>query len=191
VHRDIAGSFISRLKVRVESLKVGNGMDPGVEMGPLNNRQQYDALSKTMESVIENEEGSILTGGTPLKGPGYNNGNFFGPTLVKDVSDTSSLLTGEIFGPVLPIVVVPDLDTAIRLANRSPYGLGASVWTSDLTTVKRVFQEVNAGIVWVNRHLTVPPEIPFGGTKESGIGRENGYRALQGYTRTKTLFLGW
>ena len=191
VHKDIAESFIRQLKGRVESLQVGNGLDPHVEMGPLNNRQQYDALSGIMKSVSENGEGTILTGGSPLKGGGYDKGYFFGPTLVGDVADDSSLLTGEIFGPILPIVVFPDLDNAISQANLSPYGLGASVWTSDLGTVKRVFQDVHAGIVWVNRHVTVPPEIPFGGTKESGTGRENGYRALQGYTRTKTLFLGW
>jgi len=191
VHKDIAESFISQLKVRVESLHVGDGLDPQVEMGPLNNRPQYDTLSGIMKSVKENGEGTILTGGSPLKGEGYDNGYFFEPTLVRDISDDSSLLTGEIFGPVLPVVVVPDLDTAISRANLSPYGLGASVWTSDLETVKRVFRDVHAGIVWVNRHVTVPPEIPFGGTKESGNGRENGYRALEGYTRTKTLFLGW
>ena len=191
VHKDIAGSFISRLKVRVESLHIGNGLDPKVEMGPLNNRHQYDTLSEIMRSVKENREGTILTGGSPVKGEGYDNGYFFEPTLVGDVAEDSSLLTGEIFGPILPVVVFPDLDTAISQANRSPYGLGASVWTSDLATVKRVFQDVHAGIIWVNRHLTVPPEIPFGGTKESGIGRENGHRAIDGYTRTKTLFLGW
>lgn len=191
VHKDIAELFIGLLKDRVESLKVGNGLDPTVDMGPLNNRQQYDTLSGIMKSVTENEEGTILTGGSPLKGDGYDNGYFFEPTLVRDIPDDSSLLTGEIFGPVLPVVITPDLDTAIQQANRSPYGLGASVWTSDLATVKRVYHDVHAGIIWVNRHLTVPPEIPFGGTKESGIGRENGYRALQEYSRTKTLFLGW
>lgn len=191
VHQDIAESFIRRLTLRVASLHVGNGLDPGVEMGPLNNRQQYDALSGSMKSVTENREGTVLAGGSPLTGEGYRNGYFFQPTLVKDVAGDSSLLTGEIFGPVLPVMVVPDLATAIEQANRSPYGLGASVWTSDLATVKRVFREVHAGIVWVNRHLAVPPEIPFGGTRESGIGRENGYRAVQEYTRTKTLFLGW
>jgi acyl-CoA reductase-like NAD-dependent aldehyde dehydrogenase len=191
VHKDIAESFIGQLKIRVESLKVGNGLDPEVDMGPLNNRQQYDTVSEIMRSVKENREGTILTGGSPLKGEGYDKGYFFEPTLVRDVADDSALLTGEIFGPVLPLVVIPDLDTAIRQANRSPYGLGASVWTSDLATVKRVYHEVQAGIIWVNRHLTVPPEIPFGGTKDSGIGRENGYRALQEYSRTKTLFLGW
>jgi succinate-semialdehyde dehydrogenase/glutarate-semialdehyde dehydrogenase len=191
VHQDIAEPFISKLKERVESLHVGDGLDPQTEMGPLNNRQQYDTLSGIMKSVRENGEGTILTGGSPVKGEGYDNGYFFEPTLVRDVADDSSLLTREIFGPVLPVVVFPDLDTAISQANQSPYGLGASVWTSDLATVKRVFQDVHAGIIWVNRHVTVPPEIPFGGTKESGTGRENGYRAIDGYTRTKTLFLGW
>ncbi len=191
VHQDIAESFVHLLKVRVESLHVGNGLDPQVEMGPLNNRQQYDTMSGIMNSVKENGEGTILTGGIPLKGEGYDNGYFFQPTLVGDVADDSTLLTGEIFGPVLPIVVFPDLGTAISQVNRSPYGLGASVWTRDLATVKRVFQDVHAGIIWVNRHLSVPPEIPFGGMKDSGVGRENGYRAIDGYTRTKTLFLGW
>lgn len=191
VHQDIAESFIRQLKVRIESLHVGNGLDPTVEMGPLNNRQQYDSLSEIMTTVKENREGTILTGGSPLNAEGYNNGYFFQPTLVKDVAEDSSLLTGEIFGPVLPVIVFSDLGTAITQANRSPYGLGASVWTRDLATVKRVFKDVHAGIVWVNRHLTVPPEIPFGGTKESGNGRENGYRAVLGYTRTKTLLLGW
>jgi betaine-aldehyde dehydrogenase len=88
-------------------------------------------------------------------------------------------------------MTVPDLDTAIREANRTQYGLGASVWTTNLHTAKRAFDEVHAGIVWVNRHLTVPPEVPFGGMNESGIGRENGLHALDNYSRTRTLFLGW
>jgi len=191
VQQDIAGPFISQLSARIESLHVGNGLDPKVEMGPLNNRQQFDTISGIVASVHENGEGTILTGGSPLKGEEYDKGFFYKPTLVTDVAQDSSLLTTEVFGPVLPVVVFPDLAAAIQLANRSPYGLGASVWTRDLATVKRVFHEVHAGIVWVNRHVTLPPEIPFGGVKESGIGRENGYQALQGYTRTKTLFLGW
>jgi len=88
-------------------------------------------------------------------------------------------------------MTVCDLDSAIAEANRTRYGLGASVWTKDLGTVKRIYREVKAGIIWVNRHLTVPPEVPFGGMNESGIGRENGYHALDNYTRTKTLYLGW
>jgi acyl-CoA reductase-like NAD-dependent aldehyde dehydrogenase len=88
-------------------------------------------------------------------------------------------------------VQVPDLETAITMANSTRYGLGASVWTRDLSIVREVFSRVQAGIVWVNRHLTVLPEIPFGGVKESGLGRENGLQAWQSYTRTKSLFLTW
>ena len=91
----------------------------------------------------------------------------------------------------LPVMAVPDLDAAIAAANTSRYGLGASVWTKNIHTARRVFDEVQAGIIWVNRHLTVPPEVPFGGMRESGIGRENGYHAVDQYSRIKTLFLGW
>ncbi len=116
---------------------------------------------------------------------------FYRPTLVSNVVPDSRLVTSEIFGPVLPVMTVPDLDTAIHEANNTRYGLGASIWTKDLATTKRVFDEVRAGIIWVNRHLTVPPELPFGGMNESGIGRENGQHALESYSQTKTLFLGW
>jgi betaine-aldehyde dehydrogenase len=132
-----------------------------------------------------------LTGGYALKGTAYEKGYFYRPTLVADASPDSRLFTSEIFGPVLPVMNFPDLDTAIRCANTTRYGLGASVWTKDLATTKRVFDDVKAGIIWVNRHLTVPPEVPFGGMNESGIGRENGQHALDSYSRTKTLFLGW
>jgi acyl-CoA reductase-like NAD-dependent aldehyde dehydrogenase len=126
-----------------------------------------------------------------LQGNKFDKGYFYQPTLVTDVNPGTCLLKDEVFGPVLPVVTVSDLDTAISLANNTRYGLGASVWTKDIATVKRVFNEVNAGVIWVNRHLTVPPEIPFGGVNESGMGRENGFQALNAYTRTKTLFLGW
>ncbi len=126
-----------------------------------------------------------------LRGKAFERGNFYRPTLVAGVPPGSRLVTEEVFGPVLPLMTVPDLTTAIREANATQFGLGASVWTQDLGTVKRVFSEVQAGIIWVNRHLTVPPEIPFGGTNASGIGRENGQNALESYSRTKTLFLGW
>jgi acyl-CoA reductase-like NAD-dependent aldehyde dehydrogenase len=86
---------------------------------------------------------------------------------------------------------VPDLETAISKANSTRYGLGASIWTHDLSVVHEVFSSVEAGVVWVNRHLTLPPEIPFGGVKESGMGRENGVSAYHAYTRTKSHFISW
>jgi succinate-semialdehyde dehydrogenase/glutarate-semialdehyde dehydrogenase len=191
VHEKIANAFVKKLKVRVEALKTGNGLEPGIDLGPMNSAGQRDLIADMVKDVTENGKGTILTGGYSLTGPSYDAGYFYRPTLVSDVSPDARLLTDEIFGPVLPVVSVPDLDTAIKEANRSRYGLGASVWTTNLATTKRVFDEVHAGIIWVNRHLTVPPEIPFGGMNESGIGRENGSHALESYSRTKTLFLGW
>jgi succinate-semialdehyde dehydrogenase/glutarate-semialdehyde dehydrogenase len=191
LHEKIAEAFTVRLKNRIESIRVGNGLDPSTDMGPLNSNGQRQRIIDIIRCVQENGEGTVLSGGFQPVGPEHGKGFFYTPTLVSDVVPGSRLLCEEVFGPVLPVAVVQDLDAAITEANASRYGLGASVWTRDLATVRRVFDEVHAGVIWVNRHLTVPPEIPFGGIKDSGIGRENGYRALDSYTRTKTLFLGW
>jgi succinate-semialdehyde dehydrogenase/glutarate-semialdehyde dehydrogenase len=191
VHEKISLSFIQKLQERVDALSVGNGLGSGIDMGPMNNGEQRDKISTIVEEGRENKEGTILSGGGVLKGTAYEQGYFYRPTLVSNVVPDSQLLSSEIFGPVLPVMTVPDLDTAIQEANNTRYGLGASIWTKDLATTKRVFDEVKAGIIWVNRHLTVPPEIPFGGMNESGIGRENGQHALDSYSQTKTLFLGW
>jgi acyl-CoA reductase-like NAD-dependent aldehyde dehydrogenase len=191
VHEKIATEFSSALKVRIETLTVGNGLGSKVDMGPLNSEGQRTRIAETVENVRQSDEGIVLTGGCELRGKAFERGYFYRPTLVAGVAPGSRLVTEEVFGPVLPLMTVPDLATAIREANSTRFGLGASVWTRDLATVKRVFAEVHAGIIWVNRHLTVPPEIPFGGMNESGIGRENGQNALESYSRTKTLFIGW
>lgn len=191
VHDRIANDFIAKLRTRTDALNIGNGLGPKTDIGPLNSAEQRERIARMVEATRERGEGTVLTGGSPVRGKAYETGHFYHPTLVTDVVPDSCLVTEEVFGPVLPVMSVPDLDTAITRANSSRYGLGASVWTKDISTVKRVFDEVQAGIVWVNRHLTVPPEIPFGGNRESGIGRENGSHALDQYSRTRTLFLGW
>jgi len=191
VHEKIADAVIRKLQVRIEAFRTGNGLEPGIDLGPMNSAGQREKISQVVKETRDNHEGTILTGGSLLEGRAYDAGHFYAPTLVAGISPGARLVTREIFGPVLPVMTVPDLDTAIREANNTRYGLGASIWTKDLATTKRVFDEVKAGIIWVNRHLTVPPEIPFGGMNESGIGRENGQHALDSYSRTKTLFLGW
>jgi len=191
VHEKISSLFIQKLKERIDAITVGNGLGSRIDMGPMNNAAQRDTISQLVEETRENKEGTILTGGSSLKGTAYEHGYFYRPTLVSNVVPGSGLVSREVFGPVLPVMTFPDLDTAINEANNTRYGLGASIWTKDLATTKRVFDEVRAGIIWVNRHLTVPPEVPFGGVNESGVGRENGQHALDNYSRTKTLFLGW
>jgi len=191
IHEEIVREFTARLRKRVESMVVGNGSDPSVEMGPLSGMSQLERIVSVVESVKEKNQGTIVTGGSRLSGPAYDGGFFYPPTLVTDPAPDCPLMTSEVFGPVLPIAVIRDLEEGISRANETRYGLGASVWTRDLAVAHEVFSRVEAGVVWVNRHLTLPPEIPFGGVKESGLGRENGLQAFQSYTRTKSLFISW
>lgn len=190
VHQSIGEEFVHLLKTRVESLKVGNGLSRGVEMGPLSGAAQLNRICELMSTLQKRGQGVVLTGGRPLEGSPYDRGYFYAPTVVMDVHPESALLHQEVFGPVLPVMCIPDLETAITHANNTRYGLGASVWTRDITVAREVFSRVRAGVVWVNRHLSLPPEIPFGGMKISGIGQENGSQALFSYTRTRSLYLG-
>jgi len=188
LHEEIVDRFLEMLTAQVHSLRVGNGIDPKVDMGPLHSASQREGIIKVVDQ-IRNEGGKILTGGEIPLGTGYDKGFFYQPTVITEVPENSQALSEEVFGPVLPVCTYSTLQEALKMANSSRYGLGASVWTQNLSVVRMVFREVKAGIVWVNRHLTVPPEIPFGGVKESGMGRENGIQALLHYTRTKSLFL--
>ena len=185
----IADKFLGLLEKKVRSLRVGNGTLDGIDMGPLNNRSQRDYVAELVRGVEEHEEGKILTGGKVPSGKGYGEGYFFEPTLVTEVSPGSRLLKEEVFGPVLPVVRVRDLDEAIEEANRTRYGLGASVWTKNIDRIRQAYEELEAGTVWVNQHMKVAPELPFGGTKESGLGRENGPYSLSEYLDSKTVMI--
>lgn len=191
VHQEIAGEFTKRLAKAVDGLRVGNGLFQGVDMGPLCGALPKERIVQLMDEVHSECQGDIISGGYSLSGPEYDRGYYYAPTIVREPSPDCVLLRKEVFGPVLPVISFPDLDSAIRHANDTNYGLGASIWTRDLSIVKEFFSSVQAGLVWVNRHLVVPPELPFGGVKESGIGRENGIDAFYSYTRTKSLYIGW
>ncbi|NMA10856.1 MAG: aldehyde dehydrogenase family protein, partial [Methanomicrobiales archaeon] len=189
VDESIADEFVRRLTARVEEIVVGNGMDRGVGMGPLNNRAGLERVVDVVDAARERDEGEIVAGGRVPEGEQYKRGFFFLPTLVAGVSHDSVLFSEEVFGPVLPIAAVSGLDEALELANNSRYGLGASVWTRSADVIARATEELDAGIVWVNQHLRIPPEVPFGGTKASGIGRENGSRALDDYSEEKAVLV--
>jgi len=187
VFESIAEEFVRRLKGRVECLSVGNGLDEGVDMGPLNNGAQWERIKTLVGMVKEKDEGNVVSGGKVPEGEKYKNGYFYMPTLVTDVSPGSALLKEEVFGPVLPIITVKGLDEAIELANDTRFGLGSSIWTRDIEKIRMACERLESGVTWVNQHVRLPPEVPFGGVKESGVGRENGIEAIDAYTELKSI----
>ncbi|WP_230740515.1 aldehyde dehydrogenase family protein [Methanooceanicella nereidis] len=189
VFESIAEEYIRKLSSRISGLKVGNGMNKDVDIGPLNNYDQREKMISQMKRVRENNEGIVVTGGKIPEGPQYDNGFFYTPTLVRDVIKDSVLLKEEVFGPILPVVVVKDLDEAIELANDTRYGLGASVWTRDIKKATYATARLQSGIVWINQHTKAPADVPFGGIKDSGLGRENGLDSLYEYQEIKTVMV--
>jgi succinate-semialdehyde dehydrogenase/glutarate-semialdehyde dehydrogenase len=189
VFESVAEEFIKKLETGIRNLRLGNGLHENIDMGPLNNRKQWEYIKQLVRDVEEKDEGRIITGGRVPEGSACSKGYFFEPTLITDVPVESRLLKEEIFGPILPVVQVKDLEGAIEAANNSCYGLGASIWTKNIDRARIGFEQLNAGIIWLNQHLKVAPEVPFGGTKESGIGRENGPDALSEYLDLKTVML--
>jgi acyl-CoA reductase-like NAD-dependent aldehyde dehydrogenase len=189
VFESIAEEFIKKLEAAVRKLRVGNGMYENIDMGPLNNRRQWEYVKDLVAEIEEKDEGRIITGGKVPANSACNRGYFFEPTLIADAPRESRLLNEEVFGPVLPVIRVKDLDEAIEEANNSSYGLGASIWTKNLDRAISGCEQLNAGIIWINQHLKIAPEVPFGGVKESGIGRENGPYALSEYLDLKTIML--
>ena len=186
VAEEIADEFTAKLKAETEKITVGNGILKGIRMGPLNSREGLAGI----ESALERRgTGEVVSGGERLTEGSFGAGNFFEPTIVLNPDDKSPLLNEEIFGPILPVVSVDSLESAIEYANKTPFGLGASVWTKSLKNSYTFAENIDAGIVWVNRHLKIPPEVPFGGEKASGYGRENGLDALKHYTREKTVII--
>lgn len=189
VFESIAAEFLQKLVSSIRKLRVGNGTEENIDMGPLNNRRQWEYVKGLVTEIEENDEGRILTGGEVPANDSCSRGYFFKPTLIADVPRESRVLNEEVFGPVLPVVRVNDLDEAIEEANNTIYGLGASIWTKNLDRAFSACEQLQAGTVWINQHLKVAPEVPFGGIKESGIGRENGPYALSEYLDTKTIML--
>jgi len=185
VHETVADEFTRRLTAEVGRLTIGNGLAPETRMGPLNSAGGRDRIRDLVDETREDEAGTIVTGGSEPGGAGH----FYEPTVVTDVAEDSRLLKEEVFGPVLPVVRVRDLDEAIARANHSPYGLGASVWTKSHAYMREAAVRLEAGIVWQNLHLKIPPEVPFGGIKQSGLGRENGLQAIDAWSEQKTVLL--
>lgn len=182
----IADEFTEKLVGRAKKLRVGNGMAEGTMIGPLHSATQRDEVEAQVQDAI-NRGARLLAGGERLRGGDYDHGYYFAPTLLADVPEDARVATEEVFGPALPIFRVKTLDEAIEKANNSIFALGSSIWTNDLNRATRAAERIDAGYTWVNSAQVIYDELPFGGLKQSGLGKEHGTEALDYYSETKSV----
>jgi len=184
VHEEIADEFVSRMVAKLESLKVGDPMDAATEMGPLSSPDAVEEIDRQVQETVA-AGARLLTGGKPLGGPG----SFYPPTLLTDIPDGSPGHNEELFGPVALVWRARDVDDAIRIANDSDLGLGGSAWTTDPAEQERFVTEVDTGMIYINHFTESTPEVPFGGTKNSGYGRELAEYGPKSFVNAKTVWI--
>jgi acyl-CoA reductase-like NAD-dependent aldehyde dehydrogenase len=188
VFESVADQVIEAIIAKAERLQVGPGDAPGVQMGPLHTAAQRAEVAGQVERTLA-LGGTLATGGSPPDEPELADGFFYRPTVVVDPPHDSPMATEEVFGPALPIWRVADFEEAIARANASQFGLGSSVWTRDLDRARQAAQRLEAGYTWVNSRTKVYDELPFGGWKSSGYGKEHGEEAFDYYTESKSVVL--
>ncbi len=188
VQETVYEAVTQRFVEKARSLRLGDPMDPRTQVGPLVSRGQLDRVAGYVE-VARQEGAQILCGGARPQDPALQQGYFYEPTVIGSVTPDMTIVREEVFGPVTCVLPFRDEQHAVALANDSPYGLSAAVWTRDVKRAHRVAQALEAGIVWVNDHHRIDPASPWGGVKDSGMGRENGWEALWEYTQTHSIII--
>lgn len=170
-----------RLASLAESAIVGNGADPKTQFGPVQNSAQFQKLQTLVTDC--RERGKVSAGKTPSTPRGY----FIAPTIVSDIADEARIVQEEQFGPILPILRYSSVDDALARMNNTAFGLGASVWGSDVSQAAKIAEQVCSGTVWVNRHMSVDPSVPFRGARQSGIGTELGEAGMHEFTQAQVV----
>jgi succinate-semialdehyde dehydrogenase/glutarate-semialdehyde dehydrogenase len=184
VAQPIAKEFERKFVAKMEALKIGDPFDEATELGPLATPDGVTSLDADVRKTVA-AGARVLTGGQPLERPG----NFYAPTVLTDIPKDSPAYSEELFGPVACIFPAKDIDDAIRIANDSRFGLGASAWTNDQSERERFINELDAGMVFINKMVASDPRLPFGGVKQSGHGRELGPYGIREFTNAKTVWI--
>jgi betaine-aldehyde dehydrogenase len=185
VQKGIKARFLTALKQRTERIVLGDPQDDATQMGPLVNAAQLEKVLGYI-SVAKAEGATLVTGG----GRAMSNGCFVQPTVFADVTDDMTLAREEVFGPVMAVLDFESEEEAVTRANATEFGLAAGVFTADMTRAHRIVAALQAGTTWINAYNLTPVEAPFGGIKQSGVGRENGHAAVQHYTQVKSVYVG-
>ncbi|QDF97725.1 aldehyde dehydrogenase [Azoarcus sp. DD4] len=184
VHKKHFDRVVADLAVHADALRIGHGLDPETQLGPLVSREQAERVCGYID--IGRQEGArVAAGGGRADRPGY----FVRPTVFTSETDALRIVQEEIFGPVVVAMPYDDIDEVARRANDTPYGLGASIWSNDLSRVHRLIPRLKAGTVWVNCHNVLDAAMPFGGYKLSGFGRDMGRQSLESYLETKSVIM--
>jgi len=184
VHESLADEFANKLSAKMAAMPLGRGVDPDTKIGPVINEAARTNLQRLVDTTVS-EGGKVLTGGSSVTGDGY----FFSPTVLTDVKPGSTILNEEIFGPIAPIVRFRDEDEAIRLANDTVYGLVSYAYTQDLKRGLRLIERLDTGMTGLNTGLVSNAAAPFGGVKQSGLGREGGLEGIHEYLETKYVMI--
>jgi succinate-semialdehyde dehydrogenase/glutarate-semialdehyde dehydrogenase len=186
VHEKVADEFSAKMTARMAALRVGNGLTEGVAVGPLVNKSTRDKVASLVEDAIA-KGAKVTTGGKQPDGPGY----FYPPTVLTNVSPDCDLVWEEIFGPVAAIQTFSDEDAMIEQCNRSEYGLASYIYTKDVGRGLRVAGRLETGMVGLNRGIVSDPAAPFGGVKQSGLGREGSKEGVMEYLETQYVSVVW
>lgn len=189
VFESVADDVIEQITAKAKRLKIGRGDVKGSQMGPLHTAAQRDEVASQVARTLA-RGGTLTAGGGPPEDVEFEGGFFYLPTVVVDPPHDAPMATEEVFGPALPIWRVKNLDEAIERANASQFGLGSSVWTRDLQRARQAAERIEAGYTWINSRTKVYDELPFGGWKSSGYGKEHGEEAFDFYTETKSVVFG-
>jgi len=187
IESTIYDKFKSEFIDRVSRIKIGDPKDDKTEFGAISSKEHFDKILKYIE-IAKNEGGEILLGGNPIKIKGRcENGYYINPTIIDSLDNTSIINQDEIFGPVVTLQSFDSEEEAINIANDSVYGLSATIWTENNDKANRISSKIEAGVIWINCWLIRDLRTPFGGMKESGMGREGGDYALEFFTETKNI----
>jgi succinate-semialdehyde dehydrogenase/glutarate-semialdehyde dehydrogenase len=184
LHRDIAAEFTEKFVAKMAALRVGDPMAEDTDVGPLSSADAVETLHRQVTDTVK-AGARVLTGGEPVDGPG----NYYPPTVLADIPDGSPGHREEFFGPVALVWEAADVDDAIRIANDSTFGLGGSAWTTDPAEQRRFVAEVETGMMYVNKFTESTPEVPFGGAKNSGYGRELASFGVRSFVNPKTVWI--
>ncbi|MEO9526732.1 betaine-aldehyde dehydrogenase [Roseibium sp.] len=188
VHTDIKEAFLARLAERTSKAVLGDPLDETTNIGPLVSRQQFDKVMHYMQ-LGQREGARLVCGGSAATVESFPDGYFVQPTVFADVGDDMRIAREEIFGPVLSVLDFTGEDEVVRRANDTEFGLAAGIFTRDIQRAHRVIDALQAGTCWINTYNLTPIEMPFGGYKKSGIGRENGHAAIDYYSQVKSVYV--